>query len=144
MQIDCQPSHSVPSTVLVGGSKAQLIVSLLAPFTTTTDEGSFVPDDAVYTLALPITTPSHTSPSNADEREQMTVRTIIDILISEGRHNYEFDEKGVGCRYWVHGVVELLARKGVVGNGEVERAREGIGRLWPGGGQSVMDCGAFY
>lgn len=141
IHIDCQPSHTTPSTVLPRGSKANLIVSLLNTSTDTSTDTHGLPTgtgtelaipDAVYRVPLPVT------------RLALTVADIMDLLLAEGKEKYEFDEHGVGCRYWVLGVVELLVQRGIVSEGDRERAREAVGRLWPGGGESVMDRGAYY
>lgn len=68
VSIDCQPSHSVPSTVTNGGSKGFLIVSEL-------DEPFSRDATKVVTLA-----------ATAD----LTVGHVVQALMNSGRHRYEF------------------------------------------------------
>ena len=74
IQLDCQPSHSVPSTVLKEGSKANLIIS----------EVSYsVPPEAEAQFVL-------------DVAPGLSVSDIYNRIIDSGVHRYEFDENGVG------------------------------------------------
>ncbi|KAL4905464.1 hypothetical protein BDW74DRAFT_177834 [Aspergillus multicolor] len=79
IKMDCLPSYVEPSTVLTGGSKANLIVSKL--------EHGVTPDiEPAFLLDLPVG--FHT-----------TVNDIYNLLVDNGRHKYEFDSRGVGCRF---------------------------------------------
>ncbi|KAB8219954.1 hypothetical protein BDV33DRAFT_191539 [Aspergillus novoparasiticus] len=120
--LDCQPSHTVPSSVLVGGSKAYVILSELnAP------AGS----DALLEFAVGV-----------DMRAGLRVRDVVDVLVENGRERYEFDADRVGCRFWVTEVLELLLRVGVLVDGrQVERAKGMVKRLWPEGTDLELDRG---
>lgn len=123
--LDCQPSHTVASSVLVGGSKAYVILSeLSAP------AGS----DALLEFAVAV-----------DVRAGLRVGDVVDVLVENGRERYEFDADGVGCRFWVTGVLELLLRVGVLVDGrQVEQAKAVVKRLWPEGTDLELDRGVYY
>ncbi|BCR91884.1 uncharacterized protein ACHE_70727A [Aspergillus chevalieri] len=78
--LDYQPSYSVPSTNIQGGSKANLILSEL-PY--------LLPPDAQADFALEVV-------------PGLTVVGVYDRLVEHGHHKYEFDSKGVGCRLLGH------------------------------------------
>ncbi|THC99696.1 hypothetical protein EYZ11_000857 [Aspergillus tanneri] len=86
--VDCQPSHRIPSTVLHGGSKGFLIISELS-YT--------LPPDAQKAFPL-------------DVISGLTVAGVLHKLIDHGRHQYEFDVHGVGCRYWVTSQIDLMCQ----------------------------------
>ncbi|KAL2823783.1 hypothetical protein BDW59DRAFT_92146 [Aspergillus cavernicola] len=125
IQLDCLPSYSIPSTILPGGSKANLIISEL--------ETTVSPDiQARFVLGVP--------PS-----QNTTVKNLLDILVENGRHKYEFDFKGVGCRYRVTDQVELLYQNGlVVDRAQIETVKAAIVKLWPEKSPLELDRGAYY
>ncbi|KAJ0415825.1 hypothetical protein BJY00DRAFT_292944 [Aspergillus carlsbadensis] len=125
IQLDCQPSHSIPSTVLADGSKAHLILSEL--------DYSVAPDvEGTYILDL------------APGRE-ITVNDILELLVQNGRHQYEFDFRGVGCRFWVTQQVDLFHARGVVGDREqVETVKAAVKTLWPDRTELELDQEAYY
>ncbi|RAL02566.1 uncharacterized protein BO80DRAFT_378102 [Aspergillus ibericus CBS 121593] len=123
IQFDCQPSHSVPSTQITGGSKAYLIISEL---------DRLLPHDAETEFRL-------------DVAPGLTVAQILDHLTAHGRHKYEFDSNGVGCRCWVTDQINLLYQLGVFTNGfQVDAAKDGIRKLWPDQTPHPLDQGAYY
>ena len=125
IQLDCLPSYSVPSDILPGGSKAYLIVSEL---------DYLVPDDVEATFNLDV--PADT---------EITVDEIMDVLIENDRHRYEFDRNGVGCRFWVTEQVEMLHDiEYVVGKAQVEAVKAGSLKLWPEQTPLEIDKGAYH
>ncbi|RDW68973.1 uncharacterized protein DSM5745_08733 [Aspergillus mulundensis] len=125
IKIDCLPSYVEPSTILPGGSKANLIISELEPST--------MPDiEPTFTLDLP-------SGSN------ITVNDIHDLLVDNGRHKYEFDSQGVGCRFWVTEQLGLFYEHAILGDkAQVEAVKAAIKRLWPEQTALELDRGAYY
>lgn len=123
VRIDCTPSYSVPSTVLPGGSKANIIVSRLSYETS---------HSAVKVFELAV-------------QQNLTVADIYNILVQNGRHKYEFDANGVGCRCWTSGQLDLLKEKQVLTNPqEVATVKDAILKLWPEGTPMALDQGAYY
>lgn len=123
VRIDCLPSYSVPSTVIPGGSKAFVIISELS---------SALSHDAVKDVSLTV-------------RPGLTVAHVVNLLIASGRHKYEFNQQGVGCRNWVTDQVNnLLEQQYTVDGAQCETARQTILKLWPDGTQLAMDAGAYY
>ncbi|OJJ83937.1 uncharacterized protein ASPGLDRAFT_47644 [Aspergillus glaucus CBS 516.65] len=121
--LDCQPSYSVPSTAIQGGSKANLILSELL---------YLLPPGVQAHFAL-------------DVVPGLTVAGVYEKLVEHGRHEYEFDSKGVGCRFWVTEQMDLLLRLGVVTDEkQVSAAKEGILLLWPDQTPNPLDQGAYY
>ncbi|KAE8383413.1 hypothetical protein BDV26DRAFT_138639 [Aspergillus bertholletiae] len=122
--LDCQPSHTVPSSVLVGGSKAYIIISEL----------SAVGPDALLEFAAEV-----------DGRDGLTVGDVVDVMVRDGREKYEFDTDGVGCRFWATEMLELLLRARILVDGQqVERAKGMVKRLWPEGTDLTLDRGVYY
>ncbi|RAK87244.1 hypothetical protein BO79DRAFT_269709 [Aspergillus costaricaensis CBS 115574] len=121
--IDCQPSHTVPSTVLHGGSKGFIAISEL-PYL-------WAPDaQAQFKLHVP---------------PNLKVKDIYNLLIQNNRHKYEFDSAGVGCRYWVTDQLGLLQHQGLlVDPEEVTAAKNGLVLLWPDQTPLPLDQGAYY
>lgn len=70
---------------------------------------------------------------------------VYEVLVRNGRHKYEFDSKGVGCRFWVTGQVELfLKEEVVVDEGQVEDVKGAVRKLWPEETALALDQGAYY
>lgn len=123
VRIDCQPSYAVPSSVLPGGSKANLIISEL-PYDVSRDA------QARFTL---------------DVTPGLTVGHIYDKLTQHGRQKYEFDANGVGCRCWTSGQIDLFDQIQVVVNrSQVAAAKAAILKLWPDQTPLPLDQGAYY
>ncbi|KAJ5274325.1 hypothetical protein N7497_004925 [Penicillium chrysogenum] len=123
VQFDCQPSYSAPSSILQGGSKAHLIVSELA---------CKVPDDAQAEFII-------------DLIPGLSVSRIYNLLIGNGRHKYEFDANGVGCRFWTLGQIDLLHEVQFATNmDQITAARSAIRKLWPEQTPLALDQGAYY
>lgn len=111
------------STVLAGGSKANVVISELS-YVVSHDA------QARFTLAV---TPS------------LTVADVYNALIQNGRHKYEFDSQGVGCRYWTSSQLDLLHQQQILTNaGEVAATKAGILKLWPDQTKLALDQGAYY
>ncbi|KAH8429177.1 uncharacterized protein LDX57_006846 [Aspergillus melleus] len=77
VRVDITPSYVVPSISIPGGSKANMIVSLL-------DYGVSRSAQKVVKLDVP---------------RGKTVREFVDLLIQHGRHKYEFNAQSQGYRY---------------------------------------------
>ncbi|PWY80793.1 hypothetical protein BO94DRAFT_537003 [Aspergillus sclerotioniger CBS 115572] len=123
IQLDCQPSHSITSTEIPGGSKAFVIISEL---------DRLLSHDAETEFRL-------------DVVPGLTVTKIIEHLTDHGRHNYEFDSNGVGCRYWVTDQINLLYELGVfTDSSQVDAAKDGIRKLWPEKTAHPLDQGSYY
>jgi len=93
VRIDCQPSYSVPGTVVQGGSKANIISEL------------------DYEMSYDVT-----KSIKLDVRTGLNVGSVINLLLTHGHHKYEFTAHGVGCRKWVSDQVEFFYRQGVAGS----------------------------
>ncbi|KAB8231236.1 uncharacterized protein BDW43DRAFT_301899 [Aspergillus alliaceus] len=118
VRIDCQPSYSVPSTILPGGSKAYLSYT--------------VSRDAQAQFLLSV------APG-------LKVRHVYDLLVQNGRHKYEFDSNGVGCRFWTTDQINLLHQHRLIMNAaQVTAAKNGIVKLWPDQTPLGLDLGAYY
>ncbi|KAI9824339.1 MAG: hypothetical protein M1826_007361 [Phylliscum demangeonii] len=124
VQLDCQPSHSVPSTVLAAGSKACVVLSEWAAHVTPPDV------EAVFEL---------------DVVPGLRVADVVRVLAEHGRLQYEFDARGVGCRCWTTDQIELWRTEGlVVDAGQAQAAVAGILMLWPERTPLALDRGAYY
>lgn len=78
-------------------------------------------------------------------QQNLTVADIYNILVQNGRHKYEFDANGVGCRCWTSGQLDLLKEKQVLTNPqEVATVKDAILKLWPEGTPMALDQGAYY
>lgn len=123
VQLDCQPSHSIPGTILKGGSKANLIISEL-PYV--------VPPETEAAFPL-------------DVQPGLLVGGVYARIVDNGIHKYEFNEFGVGCRKWVTDQLDFLYRAAlVIDQGQVANAKDGILKLWPKQTFNPLDCGAYY
>ncbi|KAJ5683339.1 hypothetical protein N7462_006504 [Penicillium macrosclerotiorum] len=108
--IDITPSYTVPSTLIPGGSKANMIVSLL--------------DYAISPSAQKIV--------KFDVMHGTKVGEFIDLFIQHGRHKYEFNSEGQGCRYWTDDQINLLHQYGLLVNQtQIQAAKAAILTQWP-------------
>lgn len=124
IRLDCQPSHTSTSTVLQGGSKANIVISELL------DEE--VSRDAQEKFVL-------------DVAPGLTVGHFYTQIIQAGHHKYEFDSNGVGCRWWVSDQIDLFSKLGVFTlPSQVSEAKAGIVKLWPDLTPLPLDKGAYY
>lgn len=75
----------------------------------------------------------------------LLVRDVLDLLVENGRHRYEFDERGVGCRFWVTEQLELFFRCGILGDwDQVEAVKAAVRTLWPDKVPLELDRGAYW
>lgn len=122
VQIDVQPNPQQPATVVQGGSKADVIVSLL----------------------------QCTTPQNVVHHSKMTVPAglvvahVVDYIMQHGRHRYEFTAAGVGCRRWVSDTLSLLQDKEWLDKTAVETTKDDILKLWPEQIALEIDNGEYY
>ncbi|KAJ5407532.1 hypothetical protein N7465_008816 [Penicillium sp. CMV-2018d] len=75
----------------------------------------------------------------------LSVSQIYDLLIENGRYQYEFDAGGVGCRYWTLGQIDLLYQvQFATKMNQITAARSAIRKLWPEQTPLALDQGAYY
>ncbi|KAJ5558550.1 hypothetical protein N7535_008765 [Penicillium sp. DV-2018c] len=75
----------------------------------------------------------------------LKAKDVWDLLVQNGRHRYEFDSNGVGCRCWTTGQFDLLYQRGILADErQVRAAKEGILKLWPEQTPLELDRGAYY
>ncbi|KAF2236055.1 hypothetical protein EV356DRAFT_83294 [Viridothelium virens] len=118
VEIDVQPNPQQRGTAIPGGSKADVIASLL-PFP--------IFANAVHykTMAVPA---------------GLVVAQVLDSLVQHGHDKYEFTARGVGCRKWVD-TLAFLTEKGWL---DGSMAISDIVRLWPEGIPLELDEGKYY
>jgi hypothetical protein len=123
IHLDMTPSYTVPSTSVAGGSKGNLVVSLLD-----------------YTVS-----PSAQKVVRLDVLTGRTVRDYVSLLVEHGRDKYEFNDQGQGCRYWVDQQIDLFYQHGfLVSRAQIEEARAAILTQWPGRMQYPLVQGGYY
>ena len=123
VQIDCQPSYSVPSSVLQGGSKANLVISELPELVSPDVETQFILD----------VTPG------------LSVGQVVGEITRYGRHEYEFNAIGVGCRSWITDQINLLHElQIIVDASQVAGVKAGLLKLWPDQTPLPLDHGTYY
>ena len=121
--IDCLPSHTTPGTILTDGSKAHVIIS---------DSQAVNPNDVPWVFLHAV-------------RPGTTVGDVYNCVIENGRHKYEFDSAGVGCRYWISDLLSLLlAERLLVDEGEVAKTKAALVKLWPEQTPLPLTKGAYY
>lgn len=123
VRIDIIPSYSVPSVTKPGGSKANMVVSYLR-----------------YGLSR-----SAMKAARLDIRPGTTVRDFIDLLVSQKRHQYEFNSEGQGCRYWTNDQINFFWDSGfLVNKSQVTEAKNAIHTEYPSGKPYEFVVGAYY
>ena len=123
VRVDATPTHSIPSTVLQNGSKANIVISTL-PY--------LISSAAQKTVCLSVCA-------------NLTVGRVLDLLIQSGRTRYEFNSEGRGCRMWTTDQITLFERQGIATNAaEAAEARNAILSEYPGGKPFPLDVGAYY
>lgn len=123
VRLDITPSYSEPSTAIEGGSKAFMVISKL-PY--------------LYSN-------NHAKVDQMSVKDNVTVGQIVDFLIAHGRHKYEFNSGGSGCRTWTHNQISLLQENNYITDAqESETAKTDILFKYPSGVESPMIPGAYY
>ncbi|KAL4878887.1 hypothetical protein BJY04DRAFT_220718 [Aspergillus karnatakaensis] len=124
VHIDITPSYTVPSTTLSGGSKAYMLVSHL--------EYQYLQ--------------SATKVVQLDVRAGLAVRDFVDLPVENGRHQYEFNSEGQGCRYWTDEQIDLFffSRGFFVTRAQVTEAKNAILTQHPSGLQYPLVVGAYW
>ncbi|KAJ6118436.1 hypothetical protein N7471_013903 [Penicillium samsonianum] len=118
VRIDCQPSHTVPSSVLRGGSKANLIISEL-PYETSTDaQAQFILDVA----------------------PGLSVGQVWGKLLDMGVINTNLMHLELGADAGL--LIRLIFYTNF--NLSVAAAKAGILKLWPDQTPLPLDQGAYY
>lgn len=95
--IDITPSHTIPSITKPNGSKANMIISYL-PYPISP---VMHPNSLCKVVPLKTRTKPH-------------VRAFVDPLLAHNRHQYEFNELGQRCRFWVRHQIELFGGCGLL------------------------------
>jgi hypothetical protein len=128
--INMQPSYSQPATTeaAAGGSKGQMVVSLLHPFS--------ISDDASVVQSY----------SFSPARPNTTVRDMINSLTHHGRDKYDFNADGVGCRRWLSDTLDLWAQPelGYCSQQNANTSKSFIEKHWPSGAPSPLKGGGYY
>lgn len=123
VSIDATPTHSVPSTILQNGSKANMIITAL-PY--------LIPPLAFKEIRLSVCA-------------GLTVGRVVDLLIQSGRSKYEFNSEGRGCRMWTTDQVALFEGQRIITNAaEAAEARNAILMEYPSKEPFPLDVGAYY
>ncbi|PGH14502.1 hypothetical protein AJ79_02995 [Helicocarpus griseus UAMH5409] len=137
VSINCSPSYSEPATAKSsnGGSKAIVLVSHHeTPFSAW----------AAKSVRLDVIKHAPGNGSRGDSARVLTVRDFVTLLEEEGRHLYEFDAEGRGCRFWTEDQVGLFYERGLVVDGvQVEEVREARTEF-PGGRRYPLVVGDYY
>lgn len=123
VRVDCQPSYTEPSSILQGGSKANLVISQLRYVVSRNAQAQF----------------------KLDVVPGLSVGHVYDQIIQHGRHRYEFDMNGVGWRFWTTDQLDLFSESQIITNkSQVTAAKAGILKLWPDQTPLPLDQGAYY
>ncbi|RDW93654.1 uncharacterized protein DSM5745_00976 [Aspergillus mulundensis] len=80
-------------------------------------------------------------------RAQATVRTIIDIINSNGRDRYNFTEEWEGCRFWMSTFISDLEGSGLVAPGSANATWDAVNLYWrypDGSERREVKHGTFY
>lgn len=121
--LDITPSYTVPSTSIPGGSKANMIVSLLS---------HNISGTAQKVMRLDV------SPGK-------TVGEIVNLIIQHGRHKYEFNDQGQGCRFWTIHQMDLFYEHGIlVDRAQIQAAKATLLTQWPDQIQYPLVQGPYY
>lgn len=123
IHVDITPSYSEPGTVLQDSSKTFLVVSLI---------DYLYSNGATKVCALGVA-------------ENLKVGDVLNRLIEKGRHRYEFDSSGRGCRMWVDEQITLfLEKRYILDANEASMAKAAILTQYPGKMQYPLVPGAYY
>ncbi|GJC97633.1 hypothetical protein ColKHC_06459 [Colletotrichum higginsianum] len=126
VRIDPTPS-GLPGAVIPGGSKANIVVSLLA-----------------YEVSQQAQHVSHLTVPRG-----VKVGDFIQAITHKGREKYDFDEMGRGCRNWTSEQIDLFFDAGLVRDrSQVDTAKNNILTEWSGmkstGRRYPLARGAYY
>lgn len=66
-------------------------------------------------------------------KESITVKDFADVIQGEGYDKYDFNSSGIGCRYWVTKVLELLHERGLIGS--YSDVTDALPKAWGSGRQ---------
>lgn len=125
MSIDTIPSNTVPSLTKPGGSKANTIVSQLQATAVFGSEASQV--------------------VQLDVAAGVTVRDLVDPLVDQRRHQYEFNAAGQGCWLWTGYQIDLFWGCGLLMHAnQIARAKDAMLVEYPSGKQYSLVVGAYY
>jgi len=122
VRVDISPSYSIPGTTLKGGSKAFIVVS-----------------DLSYLLST-----SAQKVCEFEIKDSLSVGDFLDVLVNAGRHKYEFNSLGQGCRKWTTDQITLFEERGVFKASEAAAAKDAILTEHPTGRRYPLVFGAYY
>jgi hypothetical protein len=123
VRIDVVPSYTQPSTILQGGSKANIVISYLE---------YVVSNSATCTCTMAVCS-------------DLKVGWVLDLFINSGRHKYEFDSQGRGCRNWTQDQITLLLeQRYLTSSAEADAAKAAILIEYPTLAAHTITPGAYY
>lgn len=123
MRIDITLSYIIPSTSIPGGSKANMIVSLL-------EYGISHLAQKVVKLDIP---------------RDKTVREFVNLLVQHGCHKYEFNAQDQDCRYWTDHQMNLFSQYSLLMNqAQTQVAKAAILTQWPDQVLYPLVQGGYY
>ncbi|PWY75727.1 hypothetical protein BO83DRAFT_463407 [Aspergillus eucalypticola CBS 122712] len=125
VQIDMTPSYNIPGVTNPKGSKGFLIISYLEH-------------------AVPISTTAQ-KVVRIEARPGCEARDFINLILSQKRHQYEFNFAGEGCRFWTTQQIDLFERSGFLINpSQVGAARDATLTKWPTEVGYPLVVGTYY
>lgn len=105
VQIDIIPSYIVSSTIIKGGSKANIVISLLMCLSS---------KDLLIVSKLQV-------------RGNLIVKEVVDTLVCSGAHSYKLNREGIGCKAWVSTQLDLLlSSEIIISNKEVTEVKSAL------------------
>ncbi|PYH70959.1 uncharacterized protein BO88DRAFT_242091 [Aspergillus vadensis CBS 113365] len=125
VQFDMTPSYNIPGVTNPNGSKGLLVISYIEH-------------------AVPISTTSQ-KVVRVDARPGSKARDFLSLILSQKRHQYEFNSAGEGCRFWTTQQIDLFQRSGILMNlPQVAEAKDAILTKWPSGIGYPLVIGTYY
>ncbi|KAL4893986.1 hypothetical protein BDV59DRAFT_201301 [Aspergillus ambiguus] len=80
-----------------------------------------------------------------DVSSDRKVGDFVNLLVKNGRHQYEFNGQGQVCRYWVDYQLDLFHHHGLsVSRSHIEMAKDVILTQWPDQMPYSLVQGAYY
>lgn len=80
------------------------------------------------------------------KRGSLTLGDVLSAIREEGYQNYDFNQKGLGCRYWTTKVLQMLQEKGLIG--DFSEVLQALPKAWDKNGQlplgKSVESGTFH